>query len=293
VPHHWDPCIAIMLVEGRGPVQCWVPPKPGRSLCPAHDPVSKASAGDAELRARITALLREIHPKAKLCEFYAVPGESHYELRVGMPNLVGKWVVLPKSIVQRAAIDLTAHRALRNCLTTIVLVQQAHRAVDQSREVLADSVQARDLASRRFLPMLDSAALSRDLLAGVSPKWILVADDDDAIREVWTEMLTLAGYRALTARNGLEALELMRAVVPDLIMLDLRMPEMDGPSFLKVLDGAPLLREIPVLIVSGFLDGRPPGASLGLNIVGSLPKPVRQADLLEAVRTALLNTESR
>jgi CheY-like chemotaxis protein len=124
--------------------------------------------------------------------------------------------------------------------------------------------------------------------AGAAPKWILVADDDAAIRELWTAVLTRAGYRVLTARTGREALDLTRAVVPHLVILDLRMPEMSGPAFLKVLEGSPVLERIPVLIVSGFLEEDAPRASLGLlNIVGRLPKPVRPTDLLAAVQAAL------
>jgi CheY-like chemotaxis protein len=121
--------------------------------------------------------------------------------------------------------------------------------------------------------------------SGPVPKWILVADDDDAIRELWTVVLTRAGYRVITAHNGREALELTRAVVPDLIMLDLRMPEMDGSAFLEVFERAPVLKRIPVLIVSGFLEDAAP--HVGLNIVGRLPKPVLVPDLLTAVRRAL------
>jgi CheY-like chemotaxis protein len=126
------------------------------------------------------------------------------------------------------------------------------------------------------------------MVASPVPKWILVADDDDSIRELWTELLTRAGYRVLTAHNGREALDLVRAVVPDLIILDLHMPEMNGAAFLKVLKGSPVFERIPVLIVSGFLeDELPRPESPGLNIVGHLPKPQRLADLLAAVQAAL------
>jgi CheY-like chemotaxis protein len=126
-------------------------------------------------------------------------------------------------------------------------------------------------------------------MAGSGParKWILIADDDDLIRGLWSEVLARAGYRLLTARDGREALDLMRAVMPDLVILDLRMPEMGGPAFLKVIDGSPALQQIPVLIVSGFLEDESPRESLGLNIVGRLPKPLRLADLLGAVHAAL------
>jgi CheY-like chemotaxis protein len=118
-------------------------------------------------------------------------------------------------------------------------------------------------------------------------KWIVVTEDYDALRELWTMVLTRAGYRVLGARNGREALDLMRTVVPDLVTLDLRMPDMGGPAFLKVLADSPVLGRIPVLIVSGFLEDEAPGTSLGLNIVGRLSKPVRPADLVAAVQAAL------
>ena len=123
--------------------------------------------------------------------------------------------------------------------------------------------------------------------SGVTPKWILVADDDDTVRDLWSLTLTRAGYRVLTARNGRDALELMRAVIPHLVVLDLRMPEIDGPAFLTLLQASPVLQQIPVLIISGYLEDESPRASLGLNIVGRLPKPIRAADLLAVVQSAL------
>src|SRR5215471_4838234 len=54
--------------------------------------------------------------------------------------------------------------------------------------------------------------------------WILIADDDDLVRKLWTEELTRIGHRAIEARTGRDALEIMETVVPDLVILDLRMP---------------------------------------------------------------------
>lgn len=75
----------------------------------------------------------------------------------------------------------------------------------------------------------------------------------------------------------------MRAVVPDFIVLDLRMPEMTGPEFLQALRGSPELRRIPVLIVSGYLEDAAPLWVAGLNVIGRLPKPLSLADLLAAI----------
>ena len=117
--------------------------------------------------------------------------------------------------------------------------------------------------------------------------WILIADDDDLVREVWAEVLTKAGHRTLEARTGRDALEFMGTVVPDLMILDLRMPDLSGTDVLHRLQHRPFLRRIPVLIISGFLDDERAGAELGLNIVARLPKPITLARLREVVASAL------
>src|SRR5690349_5678676 len=112
-----------------------------------------------------------------------------------------------------------------------------------------------------------------------SPKWIVVAEDEDHVRELWCEALVRSGYRALPARNGLEALTLMGTVIPDLLILDLRMPEFSGTDLLASLPGWSDLRRIPVLVISGFLgtSGQTPESLAPLNIVGRMPKPITLA----------------
>jgi CheY-like chemotaxis protein len=116
-----------------------------------------------------------------------------------------------------------------------------------------------------------------------SIRWILIVDDDADVRELWSDTLTRGGYRILTARNGRDALALMAAVVPDVIVLDLCMPEMTGSEFLQALQRSPAGRRIPVLIVSGYLEEATPSSLAGLNIVGRLAKPLNLADLLTAL----------
>jgi two-component system, cell cycle response regulator DivK len=118
-----------------------------------------------------------------------------------------------------------------------------------------------------------------------APKWILVADDDQLIRGLWCEALSRTGYRTLEARSGQEAIDLMRIVVPDLMILDLRMPGLSGSDVLQYLHKSPILRQIPVLIVSGFLD-EAPHDSVGLHVVGRLAKPLTLGRLLDVVQAA-------
>jgi DNA-binding response OmpR family regulator len=116
--------------------------------------------------------------------------------------------------------------------------------------------------------------------------WVLIAADDPLIREVWADALGHAGYRTVQAADGREALGLMTKVLPDLMILDLRMPGLSGNEVLQRVRERSDLARIPVLISSGFPD-EPHASGQGLNIVGRLQKPQALAAMLDAVRAAL------
>ena len=121
---------------------------------------------------------------------------------------------------------------------------------------------------------------------GAAPKWILIADDDALVRELWAEALTGAGFRVLEANTGRETLDILRAVVPDLLLLDLHMPALSGEDVLVRLRAIAALQSLPVLIISGFLENEPE-AGRGLNIVGRLTKPQPVSALVAAVQEAV------
>jgi signal transduction histidine kinase/CheY-like chemotaxis protein len=79
---------------------------------------------------------------------------------------------------------------------------------------------------------------------------ILVVDDDPNAREIVTQQLARSGYRTMTASNGQEAVERVAEIQPDLIILDLMMPEVDGFAVLEHLDREAGTRTIPVIVVT-------------------------------------------
>ena len=82
-------------------------------------------------------------------------------------------------------------------------------------------------------------------------KTVLVIDDDRDTRVAASEVLTEAGYRPVTARNGLEALQLLRSGErPAVMIIDMYMPIMDGESFCDTCDTEPRFANIPRIIVS-------------------------------------------
>jgi len=84
----------------------------------------------------------------------------------------------------------------------------------------------------------------------------------------------------------MEALERLRTLLSDLMILDLRMPELSGTAVLEPVRTRPALARIPVLIISGFLDQQPV-LERGLHVVGRLPKPQSLEAVVAAVRAGL------
>ena len=82
---------------------------------------------------------------------------------------------------------------------------------------------------------------------------ILVVDDHAATREPLARLLKYEGYETASAANGAEALAAMRSRLPDLVLLDLNMPKMDGLAFLAEKAREPDAAGLPVIVVTGGL----------------------------------------
>lgn len=108
---------------------------------------------------------------------------------------------------------------------------------------------------------------------------ILVVDDDPAIVSVVSEILDLEGYEVETATNGQEALRVMDRLRPAIVLLDMRMPVMDGWGFARA------LRErgesVPILVMTAAQNARAWAEEIGAQ--GYLAKPFEVMDLIEAV----------
>jgi CheY-like chemotaxis protein len=119
------------------------------------------------------------------------------------------------------------------------------------------------------------------------PPLVLVADDEPALRDLLCEVLKAAGYRTDTAADGDEVIERVRIERPDLILLDVMMPQMDGYTALSRLNGAPLTSRAPVIVLTGRPEPIDGSLSAGVGAVTHLTKPITPPQLIEAVRHAL------
>lgn len=83
---------------------------------------------------------------------------------------------------------------------------------------------------------------------------ILVVDDDPNFRSIMADVLGAEGCRVAQAGNGREALEILRSLTPDLVLLDLSMPVMDGWELATIMQHDPSFADIPVAVLSSQLD---------------------------------------
>jgi signal transduction histidine kinase/CheY-like chemotaxis protein len=110
---------------------------------------------------------------------------------------------------------------------------------------------------------------------------VLVVDDDIAIHDVLSATLGKEGYSLLHARDGAEALQIMRKTPPDVVTLDVQMPKVDGWSVLGIMKSEPALEHIPVIMLT-IVDDRNLGFSLGASEF--MTKPVDRTKLMALLR---------
>jgi CheY-like chemotaxis protein len=122
---------------------------------------------------------------------------------------------------------------------------------------------------------------------------ILIVEDNESLNDVYKLILKKAGYNVRTAFNGIEALKIIRNFCPDLILLDMLMPEMGGLAFLKKFN-QPKNKKIKILILSNLdedediRDAQKHGAS-GYILKASLTP----AELIDRVKQSLAPKENK
>jgi len=119
------------------------------------------------------------------------------------------------------------------------------------------------------------------------PPLILVVDDNEANVDILETRLTSQGYDVITARDGAEALSRAQSELPDLILLDIMMPEIDGLEVVRRLKADPDLPFMPIVLVTAKADTRDVIAGLEAGGDEYLTKPIEQASLVARVRSLL------
>ena len=116
---------------------------------------------------------------------------------------------------------------------------------------------------------------------------ILLVDDDESTRRICGKVLGKQGYRIFEANNGVEACRKATSETPDLILLDIMMPRMDGFEALELLKVNPATASIPVIMLTSRDMNYDITLAVEQGVSGYITKPVTPDDLLDSVRRVL------
>jgi two-component system alkaline phosphatase synthesis response regulator PhoP len=136
------------------------------------------------------------------------------------------------------------------------------------------------------------AELLRRVKAVLEQPCILVVDDDPDILSGITSVLEGQPYRLRTARDGQQCMEMIRKKIPDLLILDLLMPRMDGFAVIRELRREPAFSNVPIIVLTAVLEDASRRryeleAGVGMSVQDYLQKPVAPNELLRVVDRAL------
>jgi two-component system chemotaxis response regulator CheY len=119
----------------------------------------------------------------------------------------------------------------------------------------------------------------------------MVVDDEEDVRRLLGLMLSRLGWEVLEAADGQEALDILHQPTSmDVVLLDWRMPLMDGPAFLKAVRKEPELSRIPVMMLTGLNEMQDVANALQLGAKEYLMKPITQRTLREKLTILGLNS---
>ncbi|TLM77996.1 Hpt domain-containing protein [Microbulbifer harenosus] len=157
---------------------------------------------------------------------------------------------------------------------TVVVILDAHALLRKHAALLA----------RPETPLLQEITATGGREEPQAQKLVMVVDDSVTVRKVTTRFLEREGYRVITAKDGQDAIIQLQDVIPDVMLLDIEMPRMDGFEVARNIRGSHRLREIPIIMITSRTGKKHRDHALSLGVNHYLGKPYQEEILLGAIR---------
>ena len=126
-------------------------------------------------------------------------------------------------------------------------------------------------------------AESAEVSAALQPPMVLVVDDSLTVRKITTRLLTREGFRVDSAKDGVDALEKMRDLVPDVVLLDVEMPRMDGFELARVMRSDARLKSVPIIMITSRTADKHRNHAMEIGVNVYLGKPYQEQQLLDSI----------
>ena len=148
------------------------------------------------------------------------------------------------------------------------------------RQNIARQIQA----TQRIKHISDSRDLSRHNNAR---RLIMIVDDSVTVRKVTSRLLERQGYDVVTAKDGVDAIEQLENVKPDLMLLDIEMPRMDGFEVTNLVRHHEVHQDLPIIMITSRTGEKHRERAFSLGVTHYMGKPFQEAELLSNVENLL------
>jgi len=192
-------------------------------------------------------------------------GTSHAALLVDA--IAGTREIVVKNIgPQLSRVSGIAGATVRGDGQVVLILNPVPLAIRALDSLLYDAMQAATSANPE--PVVVQAPL------------VLVVDDSLTVRKITTRLMTREGYRVDTAKDGVDALEKMQDILPDVVLLDVEMPRMDGFELARVMRNDAKLKHIPIIMITSRTADKHRNHAIEIGVNVYLGKPFQEAVLL-------------
>ncbi|PKO73599.1 MAG: hybrid sensor histidine kinase/response regulator, partial [Betaproteobacteria bacterium HGW-Betaproteobacteria-17] len=130
-------------------------------------------------------------------------------------------------------------------------------------------------------------AEAAEVSAALQPPLVLVVDDSLTVRKITTRLLTREGFRVDSAKDGVDALERMHDLIPDVVLLDVEMPRMDGFELARVMRNDERLKSVPIIMITSRTADKHRNHAMEIGVNVYLGKPYQEQQLLDSIAAQL------
>ena len=227
-------------------------------------------------RRRLT-VINDLFDPVKSAAYKADPNLVHHEIRTPLNQIIGY-----AELLQEEAREHRAEAFMADIEKILTAARELLRLVVENfagPEMILEQTESSPSPSATVFIRRDSAASTLVVapkglgVSGSQTGLILVVDDDEGNRAMLARRLVRLGFNVATAENGRRALEELRAVKFDLMLLDIQMPELNGYEVLEQLKADPALRDIPVIVLSASDETERVARCIEMGAEDYLPKP--------------------
>lgn len=205
------------------------------------------------------------------------------------PSARQTWVLLLKSGAQRIAVQVDGLSRAQEIVVKNIGPQLSRVVGIDGATVLGDGqivliINPVALAGRPpLLSLTPAAPAAAPAAQGASAPTVMVVDDSLTVRKITGRLLTREGYRVLTAKDGVDALEQLLDVVPDVLLVDIEMPRMDGFDFTRNVRADARLKDVPVVMITSRTADKHRQYATSVGVDRYFGKPFQEDELLATV----------